>query len=89
MSFQGKTLREVISGIDQQTNSMSQELYKKGVQSSLFKIIIYPKFRFFSAWLVGGRIFNGTEGILEALFSSFTSFLVWSKLWLLGRKKDD
>ena len=73
------SLREVIAKINISSDAEAERLFKSGARSSLFKIFFFMKIEFFKNWLGNGTV--------VALLYSFNSFLVWSKLWLLQRKK--
>lgn len=51
----------------------------EGKQSSLFKIILYPKMKFLETFLK-------SRHFVFSLAQSFHSFLAWSKLWMLQRE---
>ncbi len=52
---------------------------EEGKKSSIFKIIIYPKLKFWETFLKSGHS-------VFSIMQSFHSFLAWSKLWMQERE---
>ncbi len=68
------------------TDIRAQELFDRGVRSSLFQIIFYPSAKFIQNYFFRLGFLDSTPGIILALGMSFHSFLVRSKLWHLQQK---
>lgn len=81
-----QTLGEFIADIDWMSTLHAQENEKEGKRSNLFKIIFFPKLKFFDSWILKLGFLDGTPGLLLAMMMSLHSFLAWSKLWLRERK---
>lgn len=64
----------------------AQENIKEGKHSSILKIILWPKLKFFQNTILRLGILDGTHGFVVALIMSFHSFLAWSKQWLKQRQ---
>ncbi|KKR11324.1 MAG: Glycosyl transferase family 2 [Microgenomates group bacterium GW2011_GWA2_39_19] len=79
-------LGEFIKEIDYYSTWHAKSKFDKGERSSLVKILVMPKAKFFQNWIIRGGFRDGTEGFLVSILMSFHSFLAWSKLWLLERK---
>lgn len=56
-------------------------------KSNIFKILLYPLFKFLDGFFLKRGFLDGLPGFVFAVFMSFHSFLSWSKLWLLQRGK--
>ena len=82
-----QTLREFIKDINFQSDLHAEANYKEGKSSNLAKIVIWPKGKFFYNYLFKLGFLDGTEGFVLALIMSFHSFLSWSKLWIIQRKR--
>ena len=80
------TLREFIADIERYSTIHAEENYKEGKRSNLFKIIWYPKLKFFQNYFLKLGFLDGPEGFMVAMLMSFHSYLAWSKLWVLQRK---
>lgn len=77
-----QTLREFIADIDWMSTLHAEENKKDGKRSNLFKIIFFPKLKFFNSWVLKLGFLDGVQGLLVAFLMSFHSYLAWSKLWL-------
>ncbi|MDO8452569.1 MAG: glycosyltransferase family 2 protein [bacterium] len=79
------TLREFISDIEKYSTLHAEENYKEGKRSNLFKIIWYPKLKFFQNYFLKFGFLDGPQGFIVAMVMSFHSYLAWSKLWTIQR----
>lgn len=61
--------------------------YRQGIKSSLFKIAVYPLAKFKYNYFFRLGFLDGVPGIIMAVMMSFHSYLTWTKLYLLWRKK--
>lgn len=86
LHYPHQTLREFIADIDWMSALHARENNKEGKRSDLFKIIFFPKFKFFDSWVLKRGFLDGTPGFMAAMIMSLHSFLAWSKLWLAQRK---
>ncbi|MBI2007126.1 MAG: glycosyltransferase family 2 protein [Candidatus Blackburnbacteria bacterium] len=86
LHYPHQTLREFIADIDWMSTLHARENKKEGKRSGLFKIIFFPKFKFFDSWVLKRGFLDGTPGFMAAMIMSLHSFLAWSKLWLAQRK---
>lgn len=82
-----QTLREFITDVDWMSTLHAQENRKEGKKSSLLKIVLMPKLKFFDSWILKKGFLDGTPGFLAAMMMSLHSFLAWSKLWLAQKVK--
>jgi hypothetical protein len=67
------------------TSLAAQEEFKNGNRTGLFKLLLYPPFRFLKTYLIRGGIFDGVAGLLIAWLSAYSIFLKHAKLWELQR----
>lgn len=65
-----------INKIDNYSTLHAKENLDSGKKSNIFKIIIFPAFKFFQSLLIG-------RGFVMSMLQSFHSFLAWSKEWKL------
>ncbi|MCX7928078.1 MAG: glycosyltransferase family 2 protein [Patescibacteria group bacterium] len=63
------------------------ENYYAGKRSSLALIIFAPIFKFMQNYIFRLGFLDGAHGMVSALMLSFHSFLAWSNLWVLQKKK--
>lgn len=82
-----QTIKEFVEHIEYFSTLHAQARHKEGEKSSLFKIIFWPKAKFFQNWIFKLGFLDGTAGVVVALLMSFHSYLAWSKLWLLQKHK--
>lgn len=80
------TLREFIADIERYSTIHAEENYKEGKRSDLFKIIFYPKLKFFKNYFLKLGFLDGHQGFMVAMLMSFHSYLAWSKLWTIQKK---
>ena len=65
----------------------AKENSKEGKKSSLIKIVVYPPSKFVYNYVIKLGFLDGSEGFMVAAMMSLHSYLAWSKLWLIQRKK--
>lgn len=87
MHYPHQTLREFIADVDWMSTLHAQENRKEEKKSSLLKIVLMPKLKFFDSWILKKGFLDGTPGFLAAMMMSLHSFLAWSKLWLAQKVK--
>lgn len=80
------TLHEFTKKLDWYSTLHAKENFAEGKKSSLWKIIFYPKLKFFQGWIFQRGFLDGMPGFMVAMMMSFHSFLAWSKLWLKSRQ---
>lgn len=71
-------LHEFISKINFYSTLHAEENLKQGKRSNIFKIIIFPVFKFSQSLIIG-------RGFTMSMLQSFHSFLSWSKEWTLQK----
>lgn len=76
------TITEFLYQINYYSDLRAEELYSKGIRSSLFQIIGYPLAKFFQNWIVRLGFLDCQPGFIMAMMMSWHSFLVRSKLYL-------
>lgn len=81
-----QSLSEFISEINFYTTIRAEELYKQGIRSSWYSIILYTKGKFLYTYLIKLGFLDGLPGFVLSLIMSMHSFLVRSKLYLLSKK---
>ena len=80
------TITDFLSEINKYTTVRADELYEKGIRAHWWSVIVYPKAKFFTNYILKLGFLDGIPGLLVAILMSFHSFLVRSKLWLLWRR---
>lgn len=81
------TLKEFIASVNKMSGLHAEANFEEGKRSSLFKIIIWPLAKFMQNWIIKGGFLDGIQGFMVALVMSFHSYLAWSKLWMLQKKR--
>ena len=87
LHYPHQTLREFVADIERYSSIHAEENYKEGKRANLFKIIWYPKLKFFQNYFLRGGILDGGAGFIVAMLMSFHSYLAWSKLWTLQKNE--
>ncbi|MCL4385595.1 MAG: glycosyltransferase family 2 protein [Cyanobacteria bacterium] len=87
LHYPHQSIKEFLSEINYYTDIRADELYNRGIKSSWFSVIFYPKIKFIQNYFIRLGILDGTGGFVFAILMSFHSFLVRGKLWLLWQKK--
>ena len=80
------TASEFLTEINMYSTIRAKELFDQHKTASLLDIIFYTKGKFVQNYILRGGYKDGMPGFIIALFMSFHSFLVRSKLWLLQNK---
>lgn len=86
MHYPHQTVKEFISGINRYSTLHAQELVKEGKRSNIFKILMWPKLKFFQNWIFKLGFLDGGPGFVVAMMMAFHSYLAWSNLWLTQNK---
>ncbi len=81
-----QTITEFLQEINFYTDIRAKELYDKGIKTSWWEIILYPKVKFIVNYFIKGGFRDGLPGLVFALMMSLHSFLVRAKLWKLWQK---
>ena len=80
-------LNDMVKNINYFSSIHAQSNMKEGKRSSLAKILIWPAGKLFMILIVRRGCLDGVRGFVMAFMMSLHSFLAWSKLWLLRKKK--
>lgn len=80
------TISEFLREINFYTDIRANELFKKKAKVNFVSIILYPKAKFISNYILKMGFLDGIEGFVHALLMSLHSFLVRGKLWLLWQR---
>lgn len=81
--FPHPSLGSFIRKINRYSSLVAKERYDNGINTSLIEIMMYPKLKFISNYIVKQGYKDGIPGFLMAMMMSFHSFLVRAKLWEL------
>lgn len=63
------------------TTLQAQQWDEKGVDTSYFKLLVRPAFRFFREFILQGSILDGKAGLQTAWMAAFYSFSKQARLW--------
>lgn len=77
-----QTIAEFLSSINEYSTIRASELFKQGIRTNLFQIILYPFGKFWYTYLLKLGFLDGPAGFVYSFMMSFHSFLVRSKLYL-------
>ncbi len=80
-------LEDFIASVDRWSSWHVLANQEEGKTSSLFKIIFWPPAKFIYNYVFKLGFLDGIQGFLVAIMMSLHSYLAWSKLWLLQKKK--
>ena len=81
------TLADFITSVNFTSSLHARANLEEGKKSSLTKIIVWPIGKFVSNYIFKRGFLDGIQGFIVALVMSFHSYLAWSKLWFLQRKR--
>lgn len=76
-----------LSKVQRYKEVQAKELFKKGKTSSILKIIIKPKLRFFSHYFLKLGFLDGFQGFIIAVIQSYGMFIKYVKLKLLEEER--
>ncbi len=81
------TLRKFIKSVNSMSSLHAKANFKEGKRSFLFKIIVWPLAKFMHNWIIRKGFLDGIQGLVVALVMSFHSYLSWSELWILQKRR--
>jgi glycosyltransferase involved in cell wall biosynthesis len=87
MHYPHKTLTEFIADVDRMSTIHAEANEKEGKRSSIIKIIFWPPLKFIHNYFFKMGFRDGTQGFVIAAVMSFHSYLAWSKMYLLQKRK--
>jgi len=87
LHYPHQTISEFLVDVNKYSTVHAQENYHKGKQSNVLKILLWPKLKFSQNYVFKGGLLDGDPGFVAAMMMSFHSFLAWSKLYLVQRRK--
>jgi hypothetical protein len=79
-----KTLFKMIEKINFYSTLHAQASKKEGKKATIFKIIFFPKVKFFQTYFLKKAYKSGLKGFIFSLMQAFQSFLSWTKLYFLS-----
>ena len=83
-----ESMEEWIDKMNFRSSMSAQQLFKDGVRASSIRPIIRCFFAFFKKLIIKGGIFQGKNGFKVALTTMFNTYLKYTKLNDLHKKKD-
>lgn len=85
--FTFTSIEKTIGKINRYSSLKAQELFKKNKKSNSLTILSHGAAAFLRFYIVLGGFKEGVHGMIISLFNSFTTFLVYMKLWELHTEK--
>jgi glycosyltransferase involved in cell wall biosynthesis len=70
------------------TTLQAQQWSEQGRDTSYFKLLVRPMWRFFREYILQGSILDGKAGIQTAWIAAFYSFNKQARLWTINHGKD-
>ncbi len=86
LHYPHQTVSEFLHDINLYTDLVVQCWKEEGRKIGFWEIIVYPIGKFIQNYIIKLGYFDGTAGLLIAVFMSFHSFLARSKYWLATHK---
>jgi glycosyltransferase involved in cell wall biosynthesis len=83
-----KNLSKFIENVNLFSKLHAKANYEDGKSSSLFKIIVWPAGKLIDNLFVKKGILDGERAFVASTMMSLHSFLSWSSLWLIQKRKD-
>jgi len=77
--------------VNRYTSLQAQQWLDQGRDTSYFKLLVRPAFRFFREYILQGAILDGKAGVQTAWLAAFYSFSKQARLWEIkhGRKQGE
>jgi glycosyltransferase involved in cell wall biosynthesis len=75
---------QLFEKMDRYTTLQAKQWSEKGLDTSYFKLLIRPAFRFFREYIMQGAILDGKAGVQTAWLAAFYSFSKQARLWELN-----
>jgi glycosyltransferase involved in cell wall biosynthesis len=85
--FTHPTLSEFLYSVNWMSSLHAKSNSDEGKPSNLIKIVLWPSFKFMVNYIFKLGFLDGVEGFISALIMSFHSYLAWSKLWIMQKRK--
>mgnify|MGYP001559214827 CR=1 FL=1 len=83
-----ESMDEFLKKLNLYSSIRAQELHGLGIRTSVIKVILYTKFKFFYNYVIKLGFLDGVRGLIVALLMSFNSFLVRGKLWRMQKSQN-
>ncbi len=83
------SIEEIVSQTNRFTSLQSQEMFKQGKRSSVFKLLLNPISAFISGYIIKRGFLDGYNGFLIARYASYSTFIKYSKLLHLQKKSPE
>lgn len=80
------TVTDLLDNVARYFEIHSQENYKEGKRSNLFKIVFMPIGKFLDNYFLKLGFLDGIHGLILSVIMSFHSFLSWSQLWFIQKR---
>ena len=64
------------------------DLWDRGVRAGWTDLTIRPAGRFIKAYIIGGDIFEGKQGFVQAVLGAYAGFLKYASLWARAQRKN-
>ncbi len=75
------SVSDFLQAINCYSTLRAHELKKKGMQTNIFQLLVYPPAKFIYTFFVKGGWMDGKEGFIYSFLMSFHSFLVRAKMY--------
>lgn len=82
------SISDHVHGVDRYTTLAAQDLSEQRIKSSFIQIVCEPFISFWGTYILKFGFLDGSHGFLIAAFSAYYTFLKYSKLWDICRKKN-
>jgi glycosyltransferase involved in cell wall biosynthesis len=79
------TLDEYFEKLDRYSGSWAKQHFERGRRAKPWMMVIKPRARFFTMYLLRGGWLDGTPGLVLAVLASMSVAAKYAKLWELGR----
>jgi glycosyltransferase involved in cell wall biosynthesis len=79
---------QLFQKFDRYTRLQAEQWQDQGKDTSYFKLLIRPMFRFFREYILQGGILDGKVGLQQAWLAAFYSFQKQARLWELNHGKE-
>lgn len=74
--------------LNQETSAEAEQKFARGESFSLLALIFSPPAAFLKNFCLAGKLFQGSQGLIDSLLAGYRVFLIQGKLWEFETKPE-
>lgn len=83
-----RNLHQYVEKMNEYTTMNAEDMFRRGQRAGLFDLFIHPWSTFAKMYLIKAGIFDGINGFILAVLSSYHVFVKYAKLRQMGKNVD-